>query len=118
MTVNLAAIPVCADQLDLLDLVADNVTPLGSLHRDDFRAACMVDAAHHQGWVNPNRVHAILLDRFGEVGPQWFSSQWAPACGPKGFLDKTDVKEPIDPTHSKGNGGKEVLLRRLREVSA
>lgn len=114
MSTQLAAIPVCDDQLDLLALVTDNETPLGSLHRDDFRAACMVDAAHHQGWVHPNRVHALLIERFGEVGPQWFSAQWAPACGPKGFLDKTGVMASIDPTHSRGNGNKAVELRCLR----
>ena len=31
------------------------------------------------------------------------------------FLDKTDVLAPIDPTHSKGNGGKAVRLRRWRD---
>lgn len=110
----LAATPVDPDQLDLLALVTDNETPLGSLHRDDFRAACMVDAAHHQGWVHPSRVSAILHDRFGEINPRALSAQWAPACGPNGFLDKSDEWAPIDPEHSKGNGGKTVRLRRLR----
>lgn len=110
----LAAIPVDPNQLDLLSLVADNDTPLGTLHRDDFRAACEADAADHDGWIHPSRVSAILHDRFGEIGPNWFAAQWAPSCGPNGFMDKTDVEEPIDGTHSRGNGNKTVRLRRLR----
>lgn len=114
MTINLAAVPMCDDQLDLLSLVADNVTPLGTLHRDDFRAACQRDAAEHDGWVHPSRVSAILHRWFGEVNPRWLSAQWAPSCGPDGFLDKTDVEAPIDPTHSRGNGNKTTKLRRWR----
>lgn len=117
MTINLAAVPMCDDQLDLLSLVADNTTPLGTLHRDDFRAACVEDARTHEGWVNPNRVSAILHARFGDVKPQWLSAQWAPACGPNGFMDKTGIEVPIDAKHSRGNGGKTVRLRRLRVTS-
>jgi hypothetical protein len=111
---SLAAVPVDPDQLDLLSLVADEQTPLGSLHRDDFRRACHADAMTHDGWVHPNRVSALLHRWFGDVNPRWFSSQWAPACGPNGFLDKTDIQVPIDATHSKGNGNKTVRLRRWR----
>lgn len=110
----LAAIPVCEDQLDLLTLVADHDTPLGQLHRDDFRAACVEDGRAHGGLVHPSRVSLILHNRFGEVKPQWFSAQWAPACGPDGFLDRTDIPADIDPTHSRGNGNKQTVYRRLR----
>lgn len=110
----LAAVPVDPDQLDLLSLVADERTPLGSLHRDDFRAACLEDARAYHGWVHPSRVSLILHNRFGEVNSRWFSAQWAPACGPKGFLDKTAIEAPIDARLSKGNGNKTVKLRRWR----
>jgi hypothetical protein len=111
---NLAAHPVDPDQLDLLSLVADEQTPLGSLHRDDFRAACKLDADINGGYVHPSRVSQYLHTQFGDVNPRWLSAQWAPACGPDGFLDKTDIEVPIDATHSRGNGNKTVRLRRWR----
>lgn len=110
----LAAVPVDPNQLDLLSLVADTETPLGSLHADDFRHACYFDAVNNDGWVHPSRVSAALTRRFGEFNPRWFSAQWAPACGPNGFLDKTEVEAPIDSSVSKGNGNKTVKLRRWR----
>jgi hypothetical protein len=110
----LAAVPVSDDQLDLLSLVADEQTPLGSLRREDFRRACYKDAFLNGGWVHPSRVSAYLHFWFGDVNPRWLSAQWAPACGPDGFLDKTDEWAPIDSTHSKGNGNKSVRLRRWR----
>lgn len=110
----LAAVPVDPNQLDLLTLVADEQTPIGSLHRADFRAACQADARDNDGWVHPSRVSAVLHRWFGDVNPRWLSAQWAPACGPDGFLDKTDVLSPIDPEHSRGNGNKSVRLRRWR----
>lgn len=106
------------DQLDMIALLADEATPLGKVHMDDFRAACLADARAHDGWVHPSRVSEILRGRFGEIDPRSFSARWAPACGPNGFLDKTDVLAPIDPAHSKGNGGKSVRLRRWRTDSA
>lgn len=108
----LSIVPVCDDQLDLLSAVADNSSPLGSLHRDDFELACRSVA--FQGVVNPNLVSAWLHARFGEIKPQWFSAQWAPACGPNGFMDTLPDVVPIDSTHSRGNGNKAVNLRRLR----
>jgi hypothetical protein len=110
----LAARPIDPDQLDLLDLIADPHTPLGKLRMDDFRAACRTDAENHNGEVHPSRVHALLRQRFGEIDTRSFSAKWAPACGPDGFLDKTDELAPIDPTYSRGNGGKRVPLRRWR----
>jgi hypothetical protein len=109
----LAAHDLDPNQLDLLQLVADNETPLGRLHRDDFEAACRA-VADDAGWVNPNLVSAWLHARWGEIDPRWYSAQWAPACGPKGFMDKTDVRVQIDATHSRGNGNKDVVYRRLR----
>lgn len=102
------------DEPDLLDLIADPYTPLGKLRMDDFRAACRTDAEAHDGWVHPSRVSAILHARFGEIDPRSFSAKWAPACGPNGFLDKTDRLDPIDAEHSRGNGNKKVPLRRWR----
>lgn len=115
MTTHLASHPLDASQLSLLDAIADSETPLGSLHRDDFRAACVAVAVN--GLVDPNKVSAWLHERFGEVSPRWYSAMWAPACGPRGFLDKTSLKVQIDPKHSRGNGGKEVFYRRLRVTS-
>lgn len=109
----LAAHDLDPNQLDLLEAIADNVTPLGRLHRDDFEQACRA-VADDAGWVNPNLVSAWLHARWGEIDPRWYSSQWAPACGPKGFMDKTAVRVQIDATHSRGNGNKDVVYRRLR----
>lgn len=108
----LAAVPVDPNQLDLLTLVADTQTPLGQLHRDDFEAACR--AVAYDDLVDPNLVSAWLHARFGEVKPQWLSAMWCAACGPNGFMTKTDTYVPIDGTHSKGNANKTVRLRRLR----
>lgn len=110
----LAATPITHDQVNLLDLIADRQTPLGKPFADAFRDACEADAEAHDGWVHPSRVNALLHDALGDINPRSFSAQWAPACGPNGFLDKTDVVEPIDPTYSDGNGNKAVRLRRWR----
>jgi hypothetical protein len=110
----LAASPVDPHQLDLLDLLADADTPLGRLHRDDFEQACRA-VADADGWVNPNLVSAWLHARWGEIDPRWYSAQWAPACGPKGFMDKhPEVRVQIDGKHSRGNSNKDVVYRRLR----
>lgn len=108
----LAANELDPNQLDLLDAIADNVTPLGRLHRDDFEQACR--AVAYQGLVNPNAVSAWLHAKFGEVNARWLSAMWSSACGPKGFMSKTDEWVPIDGTHSRGNSNKSVRLRRLR----
>jgi hypothetical protein len=108
----LAAHDLDPNQLDLLALVADNSTPLGRLHRDDFEQACR--AVEFDGIVDPNLVSAWLHTRFGEVKPQWLSAMWCASCGPSGFMDKTDAYVPIDGKHSKGNANKSVQLRRLR----
>lgn len=103
------------DDPDLLDLLADAQTPLGKVRMDDFREACRQDADAHGGWVHPSRVSALLHARFGEIDPRSFSAKWAPACGPNGFLTKTSELAPIDPAHSRGNGNKDVRLRRWRD---
>lgn len=116
----LATQPVTGDQLDLLDAITAIDTPLGSLRFEDFKAACIADGEAHEGWVNPNRVSAILHDRFGEIGPNAYSGMWGPSCGrgPNGFMDKSDVEVPIDPKYSKGNGNKGIKLRRLRKATS
>ena len=110
----LAAIPVCDDQLDLLNEIADVETPIGSLHADDFRQACWQDASANGGWVHPSRVHLILFNRFNEVNVRWFSAMWAGSCGPNGYMTTTDIEAPIDARLSRGNGNKTVKLRRWR----
>lgn len=104
------------NQLDLLALVADNTSPLGTLHASDFKAACLA-VADADGWIHPNGVSLKLIERFGEVNPRWFSAQWAGACGRNGFMDKTDVMVPILAQVSRGNGNKSVALRRLRSAA-
>lgn len=114
----LATHPLNPDQLNLLDTITAVETPLGSLRFDDFKAACIEDGNRHEGWVNPNRVSAILHDRFGEINPRSLSAWWASGCSRgKGFMDKSTVEVPIDPTHSKGNGNKSLPMRKLRAVA-
>ena len=110
----LSARPVDPDQLSILDLVTDVETPLGKLHADDFRAACLEVGRANGGWVHPSKVSRLLHTRFGEINPRWFSGMWGSSCGRNGFMDKTDVPEPIDPEFSRGNGNKDVFLRMLR----
>ena len=109
--------PVDPDQLSILDLVTDAETPLGHLHADDFRAACLEVGRANGGWVHPSKVSRVLHLAFGEVNPRWLSAMWGSGCSSKGFMDKTTVQRPIDPEFSRGNGGKDVFLRTLR-VSA
>lgn len=111
----LAVRPVDAETQETLHAVAGVSSPLGTLHAADFRLACE-DAAsvHPDGLIHPSAVSALLHDRFGEIDPRWLSSMWGAGCSRSGFMDKTDVRAPIDPTHSRGNGGKDVRLRRLR----
>ena len=110
----LAARPLDDATAATVETVADNVTPLGVLSMRAFRQACWIDAVTHEGYVHPSRVSALLHERHGDINPRSFSAKWAPACGPDGFLDKLDEWAPIDPTHSDGNGGKVVRLRRWR----
>lgn len=106
----LAASPVDANQLDLLDIVAE----AGSLTRADFEQACRA-VADADGWVNPNLVSAWLHAKHGDIDPRWYSAQWAGACGRNGFLDTfRDIQVPIDGSRSRGNGGKTLPMRRLR----
>lgn len=107
----LATQPV--DEPDLLALIADDWTPLGRPFADRFREACRKDADRHGGWVDPNRVRALLLAE-ADFEPRRYSAQWAPACGRGGFLDKTDRLVQITGEGSKGNGNKSVPLRRWR----
>ena len=113
----LAATPILPGQMDLLNLITDTSTPLGSLHRDDFEAACRA-VAHRGGWVNPNDVSAELHRRFGEINPNQYSAMWSSSCAKAGFMDThRDRRVPIDSTRSRGNGAKEVPMRRLRSAS-
>lgn len=106
--------PIIDGQLDLLDAVAAAEGPLDA---EDFREACMEVARRHNGWVNPNHVSALMHERFDVVKPRWFSAQWAGACGRNGFMIRTDIDVPIDPTYSRGNGNKAVKMRRLRTAA-
>lgn len=111
----LAARPVEGDQLDLLEQVAEQSSPQGHLHAQDFRRACEA-VADPDGWVNPNDVSRHLHDRFGEINPRWYSAMWSGACGVNnGFMTThRDRRVAIDPERSKGNGAKDMPMRRLR----
>ena len=103
------------DDPDQLALIADDMTVIGKPFADAFRDACLADAVAHDGWVHPSRVSAILRRHYGDFDPRRFSASWGPACRPEGgYLDKTKREEPIDPAVSKGNGNKDVRLRRWR----
>lgn len=101
------------DEPDLLALIADDWTPLARPFSEKFRDACEAEARAHDGWVDPNRVRARLLDE-PDYEPRRYAAQWAPACGRDGFLVKTDRLVPITGAGSKGNGNKSVPMRRLR----
>lgn len=105
----LAARPV--DEPDLLTLIADPYTTLGKPFSDKFRAVCEQVAGRHGGWVDPNLVHAELIDE-PDYSPRRYSAQWGPACGKSGFMVKTETRVPICAETSKGNGNKDVFLRR------
>ncbi len=114
----LAVRPVDAETQETLHAVAGVSSPLGKLHADDFRRACEAVAfAHPDGLIHPSAVSAELHRVHGEIAPRWLSSMWAAGCSRSGFMDKTDVREPIDPTFSRGNGEKDVRMRRLRGAS-
>ena len=110
----LAARTIDPDQLSILDLVTDTKTPLGQLHAADFRSACFEVGRANGGWVHPSKVSRLLHLAFGEINPRWFSGMWGSSCGRNGFMHKTEIPEPIDPEFSRGNGAKDVKLRRLR----
>lgn len=107
------------DDYDLLALVADDYSAPGTVRMEDFREACWAEALAHDGWVHPSRVSARLHASFGELNARSYSAKWSGACSTKdGFLDKTKVPAPIDPTYSRGNGNKATVYRRWRGWSA
>lgn len=108
---SLATHPV--DDPDLLTLLADELTPLGKPLADAFREACRTEAELHDGWVNPNNVRARLLGH-PSYEPRQYAALWAPACGRSGYLNKTTERVQISGEGSRGNGNKDVLLRRWR----
>ena len=98
---------------DELALFADNWTALHKPFADAFHDATIADGRGHDGEVNPNRVRLALLDHI-DFNPRQFSALWGTACAADGWLDKTDVRVPIAGEGSRGNGNKDVRLRRLR----
>ena len=109
--VQLATQPV--DDPDRLALIADDLTPLGQDVAGRFREACRAEALAHDGEVNPNRVRARLMDN-GVLGidPRRYSALWSIACAKNGYMVKTTTTVPIEGPGSRGNGNKEVPLRR------
>lgn len=112
--VSLGARP--ADNPDELALFADGWTVLNKPVADRFREACRADADAHDGWVNPNRVREhFLVDGELAVDPRQYSALWSKACARDGYLVVTDVKVPIKGPGSKGNGNKDIRLRRFAD---
>lgn len=100
---------------DQLALIADVWTVTRERLAEEFHFACLLDAEAHDGWVNPNRVRAALIARFGDdYNPRQLSALWSTACARDGYLDKTDVLVRIEGEGSRGNGNKSVPMRRWR----
>lgn len=98
---------------DLLALIADEHTTLGKPLADAFRDACEAEAVATEGWVNPNRVRARLLDH-PAYEPRQYAALWSTACGRDGYLDKTDHPVQITGEGSRGNTNKSTTWRRWR----
>lgn len=111
--------PLQGDLLDEIALVADEWSPLGKLAMADFRAACWAEARKADGWVDMNKVRAhFFRDGAWLVDERSYSAKWAPACGPRGFMDKTDRPLPISGAGSRGNSNKASVWRRWRGYPA
>lgn len=107
------------DDPDQLVLAADPFTPLGKLSWDAFKAACWIEACKANGVVDPNKVREHFIDHHGDwIGDcaRSYAAKWSPASGqgPLAFLDVLDREVPISGPGSKGNGNKNVNLRRWR----
>lgn len=76
-----------------------------------FRAACEAEAAATEGWINPNRVRARLLDE-PDYEPRMYSAQWSAS-----WLVKTVYQVQIAGPGSRGNSNKSAFWRRLAEAT-
>lgn len=99
---------------DQLALIADTWTLTRERFAEGFREACRADAMHHDGWVDPSRVRAVLMHCFGDYNPRHLSALWSTACARDGYLDNTDTWVQITGAGSRGNTNKSVRLRRWR----
>lgn len=112
----LAARPV--EDPDQLDLFADPYTSLHKPFADAFREACRAEAESNDGWVDPNKVRARLLDH-PSYAPRQLSALWCSSCGRSGFMvTDRDVRVPISGEGSRGNSNKDVAMRRWVGESA
>lgn len=105
------------DDHDLLHLVADTQSPLGQDDADRFEAACRAVAV--DGWVNPSHVREHLMVA-GElqIHPRRYSALWSAACSKSGFMDvRRDRLVPITGAGSRGNGNKQICMRKLRSTA-
>lgn len=117
--------PIDEETADLLALVSDPHTVTRKPLADIFRAACRAEAEANDGWVDPNRVRARVLEAFAaslvecddpEMNHRQYSALWSTAAKRDGgYLDTTDVPVAIDPKNSRGNGGKGTTYRRWRD---
>lgn len=93
------------DLLDELERIREDRTPAS--FADKFRDACEAEAAANEGWINPNRVRARLLDD-PDYKPRTYSAQWSAP-----WLTKTDFPVQIAGEGSRGNSNKSTFWRRL-----
>jgi len=107
MSVTLSARPV--EDPDQLALIADTWTPTGKPFADAFRDACRT-VANEAGYINPNHVRVALMDR-DDYSPQRYSALWSKGVA-DGYLEVTELEVPISGPGSRGNGNKNVPLRR------
>jgi hypothetical protein len=109
---DLATHPV--EDPDQLALIADEWTVTREAFACAFEAACYLESRTRDGWVDPNRVRARLLQRPSEFNPRQYSALWSVATARDGYLDNTEERVQITGEGSRGNGNKSVRLRRWR----
>lgn len=105
------------EQLDLLETVYTNPTPLADRYRARIHDAIRLDAVLHGGQVDPNRVRARLVDATGDlvVDPRLLSAAYSGLRSrgvlvPDGWTTNTDTKGR--------NSGKPLRLYRYVEQGA
>lgn len=100
---------------DLLDLIADAESPVGSDAPAAFLAACQADAEAHDGLVSVSRVRALLVD--ADIPPRRLSSFWGHYTGRGKPMQRTGDWEPCTGSAS-GNDGRPFPVRRWVGVAS
>jgi len=110
---SLAALPYStADEQthDLLALVADVESPVGSDAVALFLTACERDARHHGGLVSVNRVRALLDGE--DLEPRRYSSFWSRFTGPGRPMVRLRGQWETCEGSPSGNDGRPYPVRR------